>query len=74
MPTYETDDVNDPYHQFLRSRHFYNLDWLRGIAILLVLAHHIPNWGGDYFSTLRDNGRYGVSLFFGISGFLICRC
>jgi peptidoglycan/LPS O-acetylase OafA/YrhL len=60
------------YRDFLASTFFYNLDWLRGISILLVLFHHVPVLGESMFRTLQMNGRYGVALFFSISGFLIC--
>lgn len=46
-----------------------NLDGLRAVAILLVLFHHCPDIA--WLSTLHANGRYGVALFFVISGFLI---
>jgi peptidoglycan/LPS O-acetylase OafA/YrhL len=42
------------------------LDLLRGIAVLLVIAHHY-----GYFSFLRRTGWAGVDLFFVLSGFLI---
>ncbi|GEM_PF-831287 len=60
------------YRDFLASTFFQNLDWLRGISILLVLFHHVPPLGESIFRTLQMNGRYGVALFFSISGFLIC--
>jgi peptidoglycan/LPS O-acetylase OafA/YrhL len=43
---------------------------LRALAILLVVIHHGPRSEG-WAAVLPDNGRYGVSLFFIISGFLI---
>lgn len=62
----------------------YKIDVLRGISILLVLIHHfnIPyklhdtflgvQIFGESFSTLiAQNGNYGVTMFFVISGFLI---
>jgi peptidoglycan/LPS O-acetylase OafA/YrhL len=44
------------------------LDGLRGISILMVLAAHVytPGWP-------RLEGRYGVTVFFVLSGFLITR-
>jgi peptidoglycan/LPS O-acetylase OafA/YrhL len=59
------------YQAFMNVRFFHNLDWLRGIAILMVLFHHVPQVGG-VLRVFQANGRYGVSLFFALSGFLIC--
>jgi len=42
------------------------LDGLRGLAILLVLAGHLPHFHGEI-------ARFGVDLFFILSGFLITR-
>lgn len=53
------------------------LDGLRGIAILLVLWAHLPEWlFGPYIEALRfgvQPGYLGVDLFFVLSGFLITR-
>ncbi|NHB59407.1 acyltransferase family protein [Acinetobacter shaoyimingii] len=62
----------------------YQIDVLRGIAILLVLIHHfnIPYKLNDTFlgvtlgeesliTLIARNGNYGVTMFFVISGFLI---
>jgi peptidoglycan/LPS O-acetylase OafA/YrhL len=49
-------------------RHFPELDGLRGLAILLVIAGHVLNFG---FGVATDLGGLGVLLFFVLSGFLI---
>jgi peptidoglycan/LPS O-acetylase OafA/YrhL len=54
------------------GRHLGQLDILRGIAILAVIAYHASNhlkWA--MFSNLVNYGWCGVDLFFVISGFLI---
>lgn len=48
-----------------------NLDGWRSIAIMMVLLHHVPPLNIPALSVLQENGRYGVALFFVISGFLI---
>src|SRR5436190_24028768 len=53
------------------------LDGLRGMAILLVLAFHFRNFVGDRgvglwaVDTAASMGWCGVDLFFALSGFLI---
>src|SRR5438477_150946 len=62
-----------PFQEFKARSYFDSLDGLRAISILMVLFHHVPRvaeW--NWFYTLQENGRYGVSFFFVISGFLIC--
>jgi peptidoglycan/LPS O-acetylase OafA/YrhL len=56
------------------------LDGLRGIAVLLVVAAHVPSralpegQAGHLFGELFDAGGYlGVDIFFVMSGFLITR-
>jgi peptidoglycan/LPS O-acetylase OafA/YrhL len=65
------------YQRFMRVRFFESLDGLRAISILGVIWTHV--WyvsGPTYYSALINvpvlrNGAFGVSVFFGISGFLI---
>jgi peptidoglycan/LPS O-acetylase OafA/YrhL len=59
------------YREFQAREYFGALDGLRAIAILLVLFHHVPDLVGGPARTLQENGRYGVAVFFTISGFLI---
>lgn len=56
--------------------HFHLLDALRGVAILLVIGHHVaikfPGIGGGFVAHFfKTAGWAGVDLFFAISGFLI---
>jgi peptidoglycan/LPS O-acetylase OafA/YrhL len=61
------------FDAFQASSYFNALDGLRAVSILLVLLHHVPRYPARHFlHTLQENGRYGVSFFFVISGFLIC--
>src|SRR5512133_2184884 len=60
------------YGGFQSSAYFPALDGLRAISILLVLAHHLPRFESPLLQIMQENGRYGVSFFFAISGFLIC--
>ncbi len=61
-----------PFENFRASAYFSGLDGLRAISIFLVLLHHLPRFESPLLQILQDNGRYGVSFFFAISGFLIC--
>lgn len=56
---------------YLARKRIPNLDGLRGLAILLVLAHHIPTAATGWVAHFQHNGRYGVSLFFVISGYIV---
>ncbi len=65
------------HQQFMRTRFFESLDGLRAISILGVIWTHV--WyvsGPTYYNALMKvpvlrEGAFGVSVFFGISGFLI---
>lgn len=61
------------FDAFKGNSYFNALDGLRAISILMVLFLHVPKYPvGAFLRTLQQNGRYGVSFFFVISGFLIC--
>jgi len=48
------------------------LDSIRGIAALLVVFEHIPNWNESFFNfVIFRNGYLMVELFFVLSGFVI---
>jgi len=47
------------------------LDAVRGIAILIVLAHNLHGFSSPPFSLVTNYGWMGVDLFFVLSGFLI---
>jgi len=59
-------------------RRFSELDAMRGIAAIMVVLYHYSTWhiqSKGYSNTIPlftfENGRYGVHLFFMISGFVI---
>ncbi len=59
-----------PHARFRATSWFGSLDGLRAFAILAVIWHHTAGHG--YPGTwLARSGPHGVTLFFGISGFLI---
>ncbi len=60
------------YDDYCQRSYFAALDGLRALAILLVIFHHVARQFPDPLYALHQNGRYGVSLFFIVSGFLIC--
>ena len=51
--------------------HIPQLDGVRGVAILVVLAHNLHGFTSPPFSSLTRFGWMGVDLFFVLSGFLI---
>jgi peptidoglycan/LPS O-acetylase OafA/YrhL len=55
------------------SRHIRELDGVRGISILLVLATHLLPLGPKVLQLNGMTGLMGMSLFFCLSGFLITR-
>jgi peptidoglycan/LPS O-acetylase OafA/YrhL len=78
-PSTVLDSTAQPYASpaRLKNRHIPALDGLRGIAILLVLAHHFrfiltsPLTLERRTFQIFDGGWSGVNLFFVLSGFLI---
>ncbi|HWD86978.1 MAG TPA: acyltransferase [Mucilaginibacter sp.] len=54
----------------LQRPHFYSLDGLRGVAIIMVVLSHL-NLSAAFAYHLFFNGELGVVLFFVLSGFLI---
>ena len=61
----------DHFKSFLTVERFGSLDGLRALSILGVLWAHSLLWL-DMSLPIAAKGSYGVSLFFAISGFLIC--
>src|SRR5215831_6669698 len=53
------------------QKHIPQLDAVRGVAILLVLAHNLYGFTSPRLSYLTTYGWMGVDLFFVLSGFLI---
>ncbi|MCW8309656.1 acyltransferase [Sphingobacterium sp. InxBP1] len=52
-------------------RRIFTLDYLRGIAALLILVYHYSGWQGwefDAQSPIQRVGYYGVSIFYMLSG------
>lgn len=59
------------FEQFRRTDYFKVLDGWRAVSILMVLLFHARPLEWSFLHTFQGNGRYGVSFFFAISGFLI---
>lgn len=59
----------EAHARYLDTRFFGSLDGLRAVSILAVVWHHTG--AAAIASTLGQQGRYGVTLFFVISGYLI---
>jgi peptidoglycan/LPS O-acetylase OafA/YrhL len=57
------------FQRFENGGRFENLDGLRALGIALVFLHHARLSVAD--TVIESNGRFGVSLFFVLSGFLI---
>lgn len=55
----------------VESHRIHSLDFLRGIAVLLVLFRHLPNETSGTLYFVQAIGWTGVDLFFVLSGFLI---
>ncbi|MCX5747432.1 MAG: acyltransferase [Proteobacteria bacterium] len=75
MKPADHDNTTEGFHKLVRG-HIPALDGLRGIAILLVLAHGFDiiqtrNGVGRGLELALDLGWIGVQLFFVLSGFLI---
>src|SRR3954469_5431625 len=61
------------FEGYQRTPYFPALDGLRALAILMVIFHHVPGrLLSDPWYALYQTDRYGVSLFFIVSGYLVC--
>jgi len=59
------------FSSYLSRQRIPNLDGLRGLAIFLVLAHHVPTSDIGWIGHFQYYGKHGVSLFFVISGYIV---
>jgi peptidoglycan/LPS O-acetylase OafA/YrhL len=55
----------------IEHNRIHSLDFLRGLAVLLVLFRHLPNETSGAVNFVKTIGWTGVDLFFVLSGFLI---
>ncbi|MFN7134293.1 MAG: acyltransferase family protein, partial [Myxococcales bacterium] len=73
------EDARPPPHEVPAPRHLPELDGLRGLAVLAVLAYHLvgqlpaTTLAGKIAALPVNAGWMGVDLFFVLSGFLITR-
>lgn len=68
----ETKSVSKADHAAFRDRQFFgSLDALRAISVIAVIWHHVGPVYDDSMPYFLASGFQGVTLFFGISGFLI---
>lgn len=59
-------------HLLPKTEKYEELESIRGIAALLVVFEHIPNWNNSFFNiNIFRNGFLMVELFFVLSGFVI---
>ena len=63
--------MTTPHAAFRNARFFGSLDGLRAISVLAVIWHHVGPVHSEAMPYLLATGYHGVTLFFGISGFLI---
>ncbi len=64
-------DTTERFSVYQACNRIPNLDGLRGVAILLVLFHHIPTVSVPWLAQLQEHSKHGVSLFFVISGYIV---
>ena len=56
------------------KHHIPNLDLIRAAAIIMVVVYHTVQWlpsKPEWVLLLSEPGKYGVNLFFALSGFLV---
>jgi len=64
--------MNSPSILISKTKKFEELESIRGIAALIVVLEHFPNWNSAFFDiSIIRNGYLMVELFFVLSGFVI---
>src|ERR1700730_7383601 len=53
------------------SRELIAIQYLRGAAAVIVVVHHLLSTPGIEYLLLPNLGRFGVKIFFAISGFIM---